>query len=160
MRSDGIWLTCSLISYRPFWYIRIRKVKCVSLCLPEIQSAKLCIRLQFACHIRTCFQVKFSLDPDVATMSSGRRATQQVDRPKLRRGVGGQCVPTRTGGLCRASTKSQQLLQNKSKTMQSMSLFPPNHNEWSSSAQSVCTELELNPCQSARMRRLDQLSIL
>lgn len=39
--------------------------------LPEIQSAKLCIRLQFACHIRTSPRVKLSPDPD-ATISRGR----------------------------------------------------------------------------------------
>lgn len=84
--QDAGWSICHLMKRNTF--------------LPEIQSAKLCIRLQFACHIRTSPRVKLSLDPD-ATISRGR----------CEKAAGRQVRLSRAGGW---SSRTRLVLQNPS----------------------------------------------
>ena len=110
--------------------------------LPEIQSAKLCIRLQFARHIRTCSPGNLSLDPD-ATIC------QLADRH-------------RSGGS-RALQNRQDFSTAPApeRSLQTVSAVPLNHHGWRSPGETDAALIKTpNPHQVARMRSLDPAETL
>lgn len=82
-------------------------------CLPEIQSAKLCMRLQFACHIRTSPELEWTTGPDAMI------STDKVQK-RIESGLSDETVPSWWGspnptGSAEASENLSSFLQKKTK---------------------------------------------
>lgn len=143
--SVDISLSCSLVRLGLSALSAIKKKALIHVCLPEIQSVKLCIRLQFACHIRTCLQVKFPGDPDATFGSRICELQSQAGKSVYVQGrrAGNQSNPEPPAGSP----------HNLSKNLKTIFLFPLYIK--SRIKQSQCTDLELNPNQPLRMRSPD-----
>lgn len=153
--SDGIWLIGSPIGRRPFAMSVFKKQ---GFCLPDIQSAKLCIRLQLACHIRTCFRVQVSQDPGVMVSGRCESADWQTQ-------TGSSACLCRTCGLAtglalqspREISTASQKNTNKNKNKTAINIRIPPESQWMEltratrlhwdriKASSVCTHAQLRP---------------
>lgn len=122
-----------------------KHLRIIFFCLPEIQSAKLCIRLQFACHIRTSPEFEWTPGPDATTstdeVQKGWKAGCQM-RPSRADGVAEPTSPAK------ASENLTSFLQKTKQRKEKSTLRIWIHSESEElqlARTDVRTDLEVNP---------------